>query len=860
MHRHDEIDATLAKHFAWTFVKPGDSVQLSERLRAAEEAAATVPGDIRDDSRSEGGERATAGEEGPRSDDAPEPSRARARAACRALATAVTEAWDQADEQASFNAAKRLLARADRLGIELWEMREWPLEAVRLLRLFVRSAPRMTRRQRERSASVATFVPLEHPEASELLVEIAKAGDRAMADALLADDEWTPDVGDEEALAARLADVVDEGPTHVCRAIAIEFVARLRATQVAVTALRRALHLPSFAVRARALHALAGAQPCAVEVVDLVHLLRDLVAHAMPDPFTDDDHEDNERIFAEAVLVALDHLRPNSVDQARVGNASAGLTRNRPDLDEVAEALLDWIDAERDALWLDAGWATEALAIACPETAAAMVDHWLKCARTYDRTKALAALERLPNDLAQSRLQLAASDPAPAIREAARQQWLHRFAAVCPVGAGALVGAALLGDPPTDRFMARLVVMHGRVAEARLAMARALLAEAPDREALVLLLELAGDDAASNEPLALHDAGSKDREWAAIIADRFGALGVEGLCALAARYPEPESFGWMRRLGDLVERGTISRDHAAPLRALAARQVASEDASVIDDSVRLLALVGAPPELLDHALRLALDVDLASSAARELVLAWPDRTVDVRLASEMALAIAERDWARVQRAASVALGRGSSAARVIAQRVLEIAKEDDEAVDAAVECAHRMRELRELDDAWAIAALGHPESPIFTVAARAWRKSTAVRGALEAALASDARSGASRAEAAIALLWSDPPLSPRDRRLTTILGAVPLLQRAELVHAMCIQGAPLAYVARHLEELLVSSDADVTHALIGVAHWLRAPKGRALLRAALPRIVDPELRADVEEELGTSDAPYWVEG
>jgi hypothetical protein len=192
--------------------------------------------------------------------------------------------------------------------------------------------------------------------------------------------------------------------------------------------------------------------------------------------------------------------------------------------------------------------------------------------------------------------------------------------------------------------------------------------------------------------------------------------------------------------------------------------------------------------------------------------------------------------------------------------VLEIADEDAEAVDAAVECAHRLRELGELDDAWALAALDRPESPIFTVAARAWRRSSAVRIALEAALASGARRGVSRAEAAIALLWGDPPLSPRDRRLTAVLGAAPPLERAELVHAMCIQGAPLAHVASHLEKLLASSDADVTHALVGVAHWLRSSKGRALLRAALPHIVDAELRADIEEELGTSDVPYWVEG
>ncbi|MDP8999433.1 MAG: hypothetical protein M3O46_04915 [Myxococcota bacterium] len=859
MHRHDEIDATLAKHFAWTFVRPGDSVQLTERLRAAEAAAqlpsldataavgvpAVIARDTLEPVRRPPLERAGADRPADRpaqaDEGAPERSRMKAQAACRALATAIAEAWSRSDEEASLNAAKRLLARADRLGIELWEMHEWPVEAVRLLRLLVRWAPKMTRRQRERSASVATLVPIDHPEASELLVEIARAGDRVIADALLADDEWAPDVGDVDALAARLADVVDDGPTHTSRAIAIAFIARAGTPTAAVPALRRGLHLPSFAVRAQALDALAVAQPCPVEPGDLVRVLRDLVAHAVPGALSDDDHEENERIFAEAILAVLEYVRP----------------------DEAAEALLDWIDAEHDALWLDAGWATEALAIAFPETSAAMVDHWLKCARAYDRTKALAALERLPDELARPRLQLAATDPSPSVRDVARQQWLQRFGGLSPADPlpiGALTGASLLSGPPSDRFSSRLLVMQGRVAEARLAMSRALIAEAPDREALVLLLQLAGDDAISNEPLSLHDAASQDQSWAVILVERFGGLGIEGLCALANRFPEPESFGWMRRLGDLVERGTIAREQAAPLRALAAHHVASEDAGAIDDSVRLLTLVGAPPELVDRALRLALDVDLASSAARELILTWPDRGVDARLASEMALAIAERDWARVQRTASVALGRGSPAARVIAQRVLEIAEDDQAAVEAAVECAHHMRKLNELDDAWALLALGRPESPIFTVAARVWRRSIAARSSLEAALLSPARGGAARAEAAIALLWGDPPLSPRDRRLSAVLGIAPPVERAELVHAMCIQGAPLAHVAPHLEELLASSDVHVTHALVGVAHWLRSPKAQGLLRNVLPRIVDQELRTDIEDELGTSDVPYWVEG
>jgi hypothetical protein len=67
-------------------------------------------------------------------------------------------------------------------------------------------------------------------------------------------------------------------------------------------------------------------------------------------------------------------------------------------------------------------------------------------------------------------------------------------------------------------------------------------------------------------------------------------------------------------------------------------------------------------------------------------------------------------------------------------------------------------------------------------------------------------------------------------------------------------------VAPHLESLLTSSDAHVTSALVGVALWLKSPKAHALLRAVLPRVVDAELRADIEEELGEPVAPFWAEG
>jgi hypothetical protein len=825
MPRRDEIDATLAKHFAWSYVPPEETAQVDERLRAAEAAAAAaaraaVP--VAEEPARE-----------PQDEQALEEFRARSRAACKPVALATAEAWAEVDTEKRFQGVKRLLARSHRLGVEVVGMQEWPVESVRLLRLLLQYAPRMTRRQRERVASVSSLMPLDHPETAELLVEIARAGDAEMADALFADDEWTPEVGDEEALVARLADVVDDGPSHTSRAVAIELISRFATRDPAVAALRRALHLPSFSVRARALQALATTQPPMLAPDDLVQVLRDLVTHAPPDPFGGEEREEDERIFADAVLAALAHVQP----------------------DTAGEALLDWIDAEHDALWLDAGWATEALAVGFPDTGAVMADHWLRCAHAHDRMKALAALERLPNELAEPRLRLAASDPAASVREVARRQWLERYGQALNVPVDELVGGRLLVGAPSDRFVAGLAVMQGRVADARRAMARALLAEAPDREALVLLLQLVGDDAESSEPLS---PGREDG-WAATLVGRFGALGVEGLCALAARFSEPESFAWTRRLGDLVESGVIVRDHAAPLRELAARHVLSEDAGQIDDSLRLLALVGAPPELLDRVMALALDDDLGSWEARKLIVAWPDRSSDTRLTSDMALALAERDWARVENAAWMALGRGAAAARVIAQRVLEVVETDEDAVGAAVACARGLRELGALDDAWARTALSRPESPLFVAVARTWRGSPAVRAQLEAALASPARHGASAAEAAIALLASEPPWNPRDRRLSSVLASAPPPERAELLSVMCVRGAAFAAVAPHLEPLLTSADPCVTEQMQGVLAWLKSPKLEPLLRQLLSRVVDAELRAEIEEQLGEIPASYWAE-
>jgi hypothetical protein len=48
--------------------------------------------------------------------------------------------------------------------------------------------------------------------------------------------------------------------------------------------------------------------------------------------------------------------------------------------------------------------------------------------------------------------------------------------------------------------------------------------------------------------------------------------------------------------------------------------------------------------------------------------------------------------------------------------------------------------------------------------------------------------------------------------------------------------------------------------LVGLSGWLKSPKAQALFRQVLPKVVDAELRADIEEHLGHVPEPYWAEG
>jgi len=240
----DRLDTALAKYFAWCSVPPGGMVDVAERLRRAREDQAAY------------GE--PSGLVSPAQPVDAELRAERAVSLCSDLAGAVADAWALIDVEASLVATRRLLSRADRLGPDVYAMEAHPTEAVRLLRLLVRHGAKLTRRQRERAAALTERMPLAHPEVIELFVEVARGGDRTIAHALLSDED--AEFGDEGLLVARLVDVLDAASTHASRALAIDVLRRVKSRQAATASLRRALHLPSFAVRARALHALS--RPC----------------------------------------------------------------------------------------------------------------------------------------------------------------------------------------------------------------------------------------------------------------------------------------------------------------------------------------------------------------------------------------------------------------------------------------------------------------------------------------------------------------------------------------------------------------------------------------------------------------------
>ncbi|MGH7438988.1 MAG: hypothetical protein ACRENE_25145, partial [Polyangiaceae bacterium] len=146
MDRNDRLDASLAKHFAWSFAISGSVIDLEDRLRAARvsgppplpPAAAPVPVPV--------------------DEAAIDALRDRMRKACRPLLGAIEKAWALAEAERvegrrvtrldagdGAKATKRLLVRAERLDHVLAGLDAEPVLAVRMARLFVRYGAAMNK-------------------------------------------------------------------------------------------------------------------------------------------------------------------------------------------------------------------------------------------------------------------------------------------------------------------------------------------------------------------------------------------------------------------------------------------------------------------------------------------------------------------------------------------------------------------------------------------------------------------------------------------------------------------------------------------------------------------------------------------
>ncbi len=552
MGNNDELDRSRALQFAWRTTVPAlveepsveEAAPLSDLLAASMEEG--------DDDDAGGGAHVD------------EAFRERAREACQLLADGIARVWATADLARQAEATAALVRHAAELGLSAGAMNSHPLESVRLLRLVARHRERLPPDALEASRAASMWLDFGHPEIAELVIDLARAGDRSMALSLMLAFGFGEDrvpMPQPPSFGARLGAIIDDGPTWSARSVALRSVGYAEGTAF-VPAIRRALRAPHAVVRWVALSTLERDFADAVREEDVLFLLEDAVLHPLP--------SDLERL--EDVARALAYY-PDLVGQAaarlRPRGGEAPLLR-----------IISYDCVEQGFRWsLDASWAIGVLAAAYPDRAAPLIDLHLADPSTSRRAAAARAAGHLPADQARSRLLRAASDRAPAVSEPARAHWTRLFGTRCPDDE-LTPFRGLLDGPPSDRLLARVLGLRGPV-EARRKLVSVLLAEAPDPEALVgLVIALSDLDAFDNLQTEGMPQGATAGSSPSPAAS--GARGVDALCALIARYGNEPNFGWFRPLDEAIARASSRRKSSrscARSPSTASRRAASRRAS-----------------------------------------------------------------------------------------------------------------------------------------------------------------------------------------------------------------------------------------------------------------------------------------
>jgi hypothetical protein len=823
MGKSDELDPHLAAAYAWRVLKPGE--QLEPETPATPLAA------------KDGDEPAAPDDpEEAASANVLEELRTRGFRGCAALADGIDRAWAlPAGKKPS--AVDALIESAAKLGLGLSAMQHHPLQSVRLLRLVIACGDGLSGEADEAARGCALWLDYSHPEIVDLLLEMARAGDTLLGVSLLMalHGDRGKDLARIPGASARFAQLLDEGPSAVTRCMVLDWLA-VAARRDAVPALRRALRSGQFPVCHRALDVLSRRFPDAVEAGDVLVLLDDAVAHELPLRDRDD----------ETVRACYDY--PFVLDDVVVRVRPAG----------GAEALVR-IEEGRCAGesyrhgGLDGTWALSLLAAAYPEDAIPILDELQRHLEWDRRERAGAAAARLPDEAAWPRLLKAAADAVPEIARRAQKSWLDRRMEICPLEPLAGVPASVLEGPPSERLLSRLALLRTAKLEARAAMAEVLLAEAPAPEALVALL-FAGIDTGLWDRAKRAGFPGDRKEFCRRIVAAFGLRGVTGILDLAALYPEGR-YGWLDTLGELVDENAIPEAAFPGLRAAAARRYEATIGRTGYRTLKLLEKLGAPPELVASIWSLSQDQaqdDFIRSAAADVLASLPDNGagLDGVIVGEMTAALATPDLPRFGRAAAVGVGRKIPAAVAMSLEVLAEHGRRPAPASSTVatleKCFVALIAIDEIPEGWVDEALNHPGTSAFAIAARqAWVKPTPDRRRILREALSNG-DPFTEAEAAVTLVRLDE-IEGDGAEVDRIVTTAPLARRAELVWMMLYARVSMKRLWPLLEEILVSSDPEVTEHFHHSIHSLAYKKKMASrLRALLPRIVDPVLRDAVE--------------
>lgn len=634
MSRWDEVDTERLRQYAWTLRLPDDDEAAADSDGDSEEEAAPgkSPG-AADAAPAEGQLQA----EDPSTEELAD-WRSRARDAADQLAAAVERVWSQETALGKqVRQTSTLLESTGGLGLGLAAMCQHPREYIRLARLANRHWHRLSEAAREAALGAFFWIRFDHPEAADLLVELAQVGNRRLAGCLtlpLASPDSDPDVPRTLAAAGlghRLLALLeskpqDAEPPFTTQLLAVDWLG-LALTPAAIPTLRRLLRLPHLGIRWRALDLLIhGFEPAAVTGEEVMFLLRDLIDH--PPALHSHAHRslfDEPRRYADCLEQAIVLLRP--ADGAEV-------------LEELAFGrALSW----RYRGDCDGGWALEVMAAAYPERAVPHIDICLGSGSSHSRLAATDAAGRLPEALCRSRLLRAAADGAPRVAERARELWLERFTSILPLPPLEGLPLALLDAPPSERLPSRLQVLRSPSQEARQAMLEALLAEAPDREALALITFAMADDYLLM-PRSRRRLPQRISQLCSRLYRLFGAPAISALCWLAERYPSEGGTNWIWEASHLSGTAKLRKRDVGPLRELALRRLDSPSSDVRRHALNTLAKVGAPLDQRERLFQLLCAGDYEYLFAASVLTGWPrDPILDAMLVEKAGEAWAQRN-------------------------------------------------------------------------------------------------------------------------------------------------------------------------------------------------------------------------